>query len=147
MAVKVTSLPRPKSFDLCRLVARSYTNLSATRILWGAKIFQYQLHDTSVLPCFHRFSTLESGGRVAVKVTSLPRPKSFDLCRLVARSYTNLSATRILWGAKIFQYQLHEVRAFCHAFIDFQLWSRGGGGGWLLRLLLYQDQRALIYAD
>ena len=68
---------------------------------------------------------MESGGRVAVKVTSLPRPKSFDLCRLVARSYTNLPATRILWGAKIFQYQLHDLRAFCHAFIDFQLWSRG----------------------
>ena len=82
---------------------------------------------------------------MAVKVTSLPRPKSFDLCRLVARSYINLSATRILWGAKIFQYQLHDLRAFCHAFIDFQLWSRGGG--WLLRLLLYQDQRALIYED
>ena len=82
---------------------------------------------------------------MALKVALLPRPKSFDLCRLAARSYTNLSATRILWDAKIFQYQLHEVRAFCQAFIDFKLWSRGGG--WLLRLLLYQDQRALIYAD
>ena len=104
----------------------------------------YMRYERSAI-CFHTFSTLESGGRVAVKVTSLPRPKSFDLCRLVARSYTNLSATRILWGAKIFQYQLHDLRAFCHAFIDFQLWSRGEG--WLLRLLLYQDQRALIYED
>ena len=81
---------------------------------------------------------------VAVKVTSLPRPKSFDLCRLAASSYTNLS---VPGDAKIFQYQLHEVRAFCHALVDFQLWSRGGGGGWVLRLLLYQDQRAFIYAD
>ena len=62
--------------------------------------------------------------------------------RLAARSYTNLSATRILWDAKIFQYQLHDIRAFCHAFMDFQLWSRGGG--WLLRLPLYQDQRTFI---
>ena len=82
---------------------------------------------------------------MAVKLTSVPRPKNFDLCRLAARSYTNMSATRILWDAKIFQYQLHNIRAFCHAFIDFQLWSRRGG--WLLRLPLYQDQRTLIYAD
>ena len=68
------------------------------------------------------------GGRVAVKVTSVPRPNNVDLCRLAARSYTNLSATRILWDAKIFQYQLHDIRAFFHAFMDFQLWSRGGGG-------------------
>ena len=82
---------------------------------------------------------------MAVKVTSVPRPNNVDLCRLAARSYTNLSATRILWDAKIFQYQLHDIRAFSHAFIDFQLWSLGGA--WLLRLPLYQDQRALIYAD
>ena len=88
---------------------------------------------------------MESGGRVAVKVTSVPRAKNFDLCRPAARSYTNLSATRILWDAKIFQYQLHDIRAFSHAFMDFQLWSREGG--WLLRLPLYQEQRTLIYAD
>ena len=82
---------------------------------------------------------------MAVKVTSVPRAKNFDLCRLAARSYTNLSATRILLDAKIFQYQLHDIRVFSHAFMDFQLWSRGGG--WLLRLPLYQDQRTLIYAD
>ena len=69
------------------------------------------------------------GGKVAVKLTSVPRPKIFVLCRLAARSYTNMSATRILWDAKIFQYQLHDIRAFCHAFMDFQLWSRGGGEG------------------
>ena len=46
------------------------------------------------------------GGRVAVKVTSLPRPKSFDLCRLAARSYTNLSATRIL------SYIMYELLTF-----------------------------------
>ena len=63
---------------------------------------------------------------MAVKVTSVPRPKSFDLCRLAPRSYTNLSATRILWDAKIFRYQFHDIRAFCHASMDFQLWSRGG---------------------
>ena len=146
MAVKVTSVPRPKNFDLCRLAARSYTNLSATRILWDAKIFQYQLHDIQAFShAFMDFQLWSRGGRVAVKVTSVPRPKNLDLCRLAARSYTNLSATRILWDAKIFQYQLHDIRAFCHAFIDFQLWS--WGGGWLFKLPLYQDQRALIYAD
>ena len=58
---------------------------------------------TSVVLCCYRFSTVETGGRVVFKVTALPRPKSFDLCRLGARAYTNLSATRILWDAKIFQ--------------------------------------------
>ena len=130
-----------------RLAARSYTNLSATRILWDAKIFQYQLHDIRAFcHAFIDFQLWSRGvGRVAVKVTSVPRPKNFDLCRLAARSYTNLSATRILWDAKIFQYQLHDIQAFCHAFMDFQQWSLWGG--WLLRLPLYQDQRTLIYAD
>ena len=59
--------------------------------------------DTNVVPCFYRFLTVESGGRVVFKVTALPRPKSFDLCRLGFRAYTNLSASRILWDAKIFQ--------------------------------------------
>ena len=54
MAVKVTSLPRPKSFDLCRLVARSYTNLSATRIL---SYIMYELF-TFLLEIFICFNCL-----------------------------------------------------------------------------------------
>ena len=93
VAVKVTSLPRPKSFDLCRLAASSYTNLSATRILWDAKIFQYHLNEVRAFcHCLVDFQLWSrGGGGVGVKVTSLPRPKSFDLCRLAASSYTNLS--------------------------------------------------------
>ena len=53
---------------------------------------------------------------MAVKVTSVPKPKNFDLCRPAARSYTKMSATRIFWDAKIFQYQFHDIRSFCHAF-------------------------------